>query len=97
MKRFFLRTPFNDADALQDYVNQNIGEDIVRVRGEGRSYNGLEPWDFFFSSGIVDEEIFISLKTYVKNYKDIVLLEWDSMDWAEIGQYYLGLYTESQQ
>lgn len=97
MRRFFCRIPKNNVLEVQEFIDTNIGIDVVTIEGECRSYNGEEPWDFCYSSGILDDNQFTSLAEYVNGINNTVFINWDSMNWSEIDIYYQNLYNDPEQ
>lgn len=94
MKRFFCKVTIIDEPTLQNYINSVLDDNTsVNLKGNGRSQNGELPFEYYFSSGLIEDQHFILIETYVKSNlsSNNIFIEWDGNNILDLSKYYDGL------
>lgn len=93
--RFFCKISDLEIDNTQTIINNILGsETIVNLKANGKSSTSALPYEYYFSSGIIESEYFFQIEDYFLNNltNDNVFIEWDINDFSSISSYYDGLY-----
>ena len=63
------------------------------MKGNGRTSTGKLPYEYYFSSGLIEDSDFYSIQNYIKTNlpNDNVFIEWDGEDINDLSIYYTGL------